>query len=151
MVTGAVYYNIKKLKGLADWKLLLLLVLFLDVKLIVKVAAVVIVYLLQFDFKFGFRLKNSRLPLFYLAVISIAVLDWLIGGSRSLNYTFVLLTGIGFWLLCILAIHQVKLSVDTHDAIAINRTIIIFFLLIAMLSFINIGAIIYETGYINPY
>ena len=151
MVTGAVYYNIKKLKGLADWKLLLLLVLFLDVKLIVKVAAVVIVYLLQFDFKFGFRLKNSRLPLFYLAVISIAVLDWLIGGSRSLNYTFVLLTGIGFWLLCILAIHQVKLSVDTHDAKTINRTIIIFFLLNAMISFINIGAIIYETGYINPY
>jgi len=151
MVTGAVYYNIKKLKGLADWKLLLLLVLFLDVKLIVKVVAIAIIYLLQFDFKFGFNFKNSRLPLFYPAVISIAILDWLIGGNYGLNYSFVLLTGIGFWLLCILAMHQVKLSVDTHDPETINRTIIIFFLLNALISFINIGAIIYETGYLNPY
>lgn len=151
MVTGTTSYNLNRLKNLADWKLLLFLVLFLDVKLIVKVAAIVLIYLLQFDFKFGFSLKNSRLPLFYLAVIGIAILDWLIGGNHSLNYGLVLITGIGFWLLCILAMHQVKLSVDNHDTETIHRTLILFFILNALLSFINIAAIVYETGYLNPY
>ncbi|HTI58385.1 hypothetical protein [Mucilaginibacter sp.] len=151
MVTGTTSYNLNRLKNLADWKLLLFLVLFLDVKLIVKVAAIVLIYLLQFDFKFGFSLKNSRLPLFYPAVIGIAILDWLIGGNHSLNYSLVLVTGIGFWLLCILAMHQVKLSVDNHDTETIHRTLILFFILNALLSFINIAAIVYETGYLNPY
>lgn len=151
MVTQIASFNLKSVKSFADWKLLLFLILFMDVKLAVKVAAIILIYILQFDFKFGFSLKNSRLPLFYLCAIGIAVIDWLIGRNYALNYDLVLFTGIGFWLLCVLAMHQVKLSVDNHSTETIHRTIVIFFVLNAIVSFLNIAVIIYHIGHINPY
>ncbi len=151
MVISNGILDFKKLKSLADWKLLLFLILFMDVKLVVKVAAIILIYILQSDFKFGFSFKNSRLPLFYLLVICIAILNWFIIGNYHFNYDLVLLSGISFWLLCILAMHQVKLSVETHDTETINRTIIIFFALNAVASFINLAVIIYHTGHLNPY
>src|ERR1700761_1494329 len=145
------FLNLNKLKNRADWKLLLFLVLFMDVKLVIKIAAIILIYLLQADFKLGFSFKNSRLPLFYPLVIGIAILNWLISGNYHFNYDLVLLTGIGFWLLCILAMHQVKLSVDTHDTETIHRTLILFFALNALVSFINLAVIIFHTGHLNPY
>jgi len=118
----------------------------------IKVPAIALVYLLQFDFKFGFSFKNSRLPLFYLLAIGIALFNWVISRNYfNINYNIVLLTGIGFWMLCILAMHQVKLFVESNDAETIHRTIIAFFIINAVLSFFNITAIIWETGYLNPY
>jgi hypothetical protein len=152
MVISNGILDYKKLKNLADWKLLLFLILFMDVKLAVKVAAIVLIYLLQSDFRFGFSFKNSRLPLFYPMAIGIAILNWLISRNYgNFNYDLVLLTGIGFWLLCILGMHQVKLSVEKNSPETINRTIIIFFALNAILSFINLAVIIYHTGHLNPY
>lgn len=145
-------FDFDRLKKLADWKLLLFLVLFLNVKLAVKIPAIALIYLLQFNFKFGFNFKNSRLPPFYLLAITIAVLNWAISINYfNLNYNIVLLTGIGFWVLCILAMHQVKLFVEQDDIETIHRTIIIFFILNAAISFFNLAAIICETGSINPF
>ena len=135
-----------------DWKLLIFLLLFLDVKLWVKITAIVLSYILRFDFKFGFRLKDSRLPLFYLMVIGIAVFNWLISGKiTNFNYDLVLLSGMLFWGLCILAIHQVKLSVEQNDVETIHRTILVFFILNAVVSLAVYAGIILETGHINPY
>jgi hypothetical protein len=144
--------NLKRLKSLVDWKLLLFLILFLNVKLAVKIPAIILIYLLQFNFKFGFSIKNSRLPLFYLLAIGIAVLNWIINKNYAdINYNIVLLTGIGFWVLCILATHQVKLSVENNDSETINRTIVFFFVLNAAISLFNLATIIIETGSLNPY
>jgi hypothetical protein len=144
--------NLKKLKGYADWHLLVFLLLFLNVKLAVKIPAIVIIYLLQFDFKFGFKLKNSRLPLFYLMAIAVPFISLIINKSyTNPNYLIVLLNGIGFWLLCILAVHQVKLSVERNEPEIIHRTILIFLLLNALVSFLNLGLIMAKTHEINPY
>lgn len=152
MVISTELFNFKRLKSLVDWKLLLFLVLFLNVKLVVKIPAIIIIYLLQFNFKFGFSLKNSRLPLFYLLAIVIAIFNWVISANHgNINYIFVLLTGIGFWLLCILAMHQVKLGVENNDTETIHRTIIAFFVLNAIFSLFNLATIIIETGSLNPY
>jgi hypothetical protein len=148
---NAASLNFNKLKNLADWKLLLFLILFLDVKMAVKIGAVILIYLLQTNFRFDFRIKNSRLPVFYLLTIAIAIANWLIGRNYSFNYDLVLLTGIGFWLLCILAMHQVKLSVEQNDTETIHRTIILFFLLNALISLFNLAAIVLEIGHFNPY
>ena len=135
-----------------DWKLLVFLLLFLDVKLVVKLAAIILIYIFRADFKFGFRLRNSRLPLFYLFVIGIGILDYfIIPGTKSLNYGIVVITGIGFWILSILAIHQVKLSVDLHNPQIIQRTISAFFIVNAISSLGTLLIIIAETGTINPY
>ncbi len=135
-----------------DWKLLIFLLLFLNVKLVVKIAAVFLIYILRPDFKFGFRIKNSRLPLFYLLVIGIAVFNWLISGSISnFNYGLVLMTGILFWVLCILAIHQIKLAVEKNDPEIIHRTILVFFIINVLVSLAVYIGIVWETGTINPY
>ena len=135
-----------------DWKLLIFLLLFLDVKLWVKIAAIVLIFILRFNLKFGFRLKDARLPLFYVLVIAIAIFNWLIGGNiTNFNYELVLLSGILFWGLCILAIHQVKLSVEENDVATIHRTILVFFILNAIVSLAVYAGIILETGHINPY
>ncbi len=135
-----------------DWKLLVFLLLFLNVKLIVKLAAIILIYILQPDFKFGFRIRNSRLPLFYLFIIGIGILDYLIiPGAKSLNYSIVVITGIAFWMLSILAIHQVKLSVELHDPYVIQKTISVFFVINAIISLGTLLVIIVKTGAINPY
>ncbi|WP_214073064.1 hypothetical protein [Mucilaginibacter sp. dw_454] len=144
--------NIQKWKGFADWKLLLFLLLFLDVKIAVKLVAIALIYLLQFDFKFGFKLKNSRLPLFYPLIILIAVVGFIVNGHyTNFNYNLVFLTGIMFWVVCILAIHQVKLAVERNDTQVIHQTILLFFIINTIASLMNIGLIILHTHTLNPY
>ena len=55
--TGDDYFQ--KLRKAVDWKLLVFLLLFLNVKLAIKIPAIALIYILQFDFKFGFRFKNG--------------------------------------------------------------------------------------------
>jgi len=152
MNNSTTFFDLKKLRGFADWKLLLLLLLFLNVKLAVKIPAIALIYILQCDFKFGFSLKNSRLPLFYPTMIVIAVINVFITKSFAApHYMPVAVMGIFFWLLCILAIHQVKLSVERNKVETIHNTLLIFFIINIIISFFNIAAIIVETGTINPY
>ncbi|MES1226499.1 MAG: hypothetical protein ABUT20_64080, partial [Bacteroidota bacterium] len=129
-----------------DWKLLVFLLLFLNVKLVVKVAAIALIYILRPDFKFNFRTKNSRLPLFYILIIGIAFFNWLISGMEiNTNFDLAFLTGIFFWALCILAIHQVKLSVEQNDVDTIHRTIYTFFIINAIVCLAVYVGIILET------
>lgn len=145
-------FNLKKLKSNVDWHLLLFLLLFLNVKLAVKIPGIILIYLLQFNFKFGFRIKNSRLPLFYPIVIIVAIADFIINKDYAThNYPLVLLTGIAFWAICILAIHQVKLAVERNDIEVVHRTILIFFIINAVVSLLNLAYIVWITGAINPY
>jgi hypothetical protein len=143
---------VKNLFCQIDWKLLLFLLLFLNVKLYVKVIAIVFICIFNFNFKFGFRLRNSRLPLFYVAVIIISVINCIIYGLfKKLDYDIVFITGIFFWLLCVLAIHQLKLSVDRIIPNILHNTLIAFFIINAIFSFINLLGIIIETHILNPY
>ncbi|HEY8931144.1 MAG TPA: hypothetical protein VIM55_18205 [Mucilaginibacter sp.] len=152
MSKGIAYFNWKKLASQVDWKLLLFLLLFLDVKLAVKIPAIILIYLLRFNFKFGFSFKNSRLPLFYLLIMVIPFIGLVIGGGYSnTNYLLVFATGLAFWALSLLAIHQVKLSVENNDTEIIHNTIFAFFIINAIFSFSNYAAIVWETGAINPY
>ncbi len=135
-----------------DWKLLLFLLLFLDVKLLVKFAAILMIFILRPNFKFGFRLKDPRLPLFYPLIIGIVLFNWIISGLISnINYDLAVVTGLAFWILCILAIHQVKLSVENNDPEIIHRTILVFFVINAIVSLAVYLGIIIETGHLNPY
>jgi hypothetical protein len=145
-------FDLKKLKYYVDWKLLVFLTLFLDVKLVVKLAALVIAYLLTFDFRFQFSLKNPRLPLFYPLVLIMALISFVVNRNYSgHNYLVVFFTGVGFWLLCILAIHQVKLAVERNETAVLHRTIIVFFVINAIASLLNLASIVWETGALNPY
>jgi hypothetical protein len=152
MFNNTADFNFKKVINQVDWKLLLFLLLFLNVKLSIKLPAIILIYLLRPNFKFGFGFKNSRLPLFYLLILIIPFAELITNkGYSNPDYLLVFFTGIGFWLLCLQAIHQVKLAVENNDAEIIHRTILVFFLINAVFSFYNFASIIWETGAINPY
>jgi hypothetical protein len=152
MINSIAGFDFKKTLSRIDWKLLLFLLLFLNVKLAVKIPAIVIIYLLQFNFKFGFSFKNSRLPLFYLLIIIIASVDIFINKSYESPYYFgVFFNGVFFWILCILAIHQIKLSVENNPVEIIQRTILAFFVINAIVSLVIIARIMLATHTFNPY
>ena len=145
-------FNFRRILNAVDWQLLLFLMFFLDVKLAVKFFAILAIYLLRFNFRFNFSFKNSRLPLFYPAIIGIAFIGLVLNyRSDGLNYLAVFFMGVTFWMLCLLAMHQVKLSVERNDTEVIHRTILAFFVINAIISFINMGLIVWETGALNPY
>jgi hypothetical protein len=138
--------------GKIDWKLLIFLILFLNFKLIIKVAAIGLIYLLRPDFKLGYSIKNSRLPFFYVLVIGIAVFNWLISGMvGNFNYTLVFVTGISFWVLCVLAIHQVKVAVEKNDPEVLHQTILVFFIINIVVSFAVYASIVWEIKEVNAY
>lgn len=144
----ALFGNIRTI----EWKLLVFLLLFLNVKIVIKVAAICLIYIMQPDFKFGIRLKASRLPLFYMIMVGIGLMGWLLSEPAfDLKYSLVVGTGILLWGFCFLAMHQVKLSVEHTDPGIIHRTIIVFFVINAILSVAVYLGIIIETGHINPY
>ncbi|SDD24897.1 hypothetical protein SAMN05216464_101203 [Mucilaginibacter pineti] len=152
MVLNRIAFYINKIKSAADWHLLAFLLLFLNVKLAVKIPAIILIYIFRFNFKFGFKFKNSRLPLFYLLIMVIPFISILFNRQAvNLNYIVVILIGMAFWLLCILAIHQVKFSVERNDTAIIHQTLLVFFAVNALVSFINIALIVKATGNINPY
>ena len=144
--------NIQRTFKAIDWKLLAFLILFLDVKLVLKLAAIVLIYLFRFNFQFGFRTQHSRLPLFYPIIIFIGLYNWVITfGVSDVNYNMACITGICFWILCLLAMHQVKLLVEKKPVPIIHQTILVFFLLNAMVSLTVYLIIVFKTGAINPY
>lgn len=152
MTAGLPGFDIKKWKSYADWRLLIFLLLFINVKIPVKTVAILFVYLTQPDFKFGFRFKNSRLPLFYLLVFPIATVAFLSDRSLfNLNYLMVFGGGAACWMLALLAMHQLKLAVDKLSAEVIYHTLIVFFLINAMFSAGNLAHIMWITKSINPY
>jgi hypothetical protein len=152
MKKSLLYNSLKTAIQKIDWKLLLFLLLFLDVKMIVKIFAVIIIYLLRFNFRFSYKTIKSRLPWFYIIVIAIAFLNLMVYKLYpDSNYDIAFITGISFWLLCILAVHQIKLSVENSDTQIIHNTLIAFFAINVIVSFGNLLQIIIETGAINPY
>lgn len=152
MISKSYYANIRKSFKSIDWNILIFLLLFLNVKLVVKLAAIILICLLQFNFKLGFRLRNSRLPLFYLIIVGIGIFNWLVtAGFTNLNYNFTFLTGLCFWLFSILAIHQVKLAVEHHDPSVIHQTIRVFYIINALVSLAIFTIVVFKTGSLNPY
>jgi hypothetical protein len=135
-----------------DWKLLIFLLLLLNVKLVIKLAAILLVYAWRFNLRFGYRLKNSRLPLFYPAVIILAILNaFILNRTADPNYYFSFITGLGFWLTCILGGHQLKLFVVKNDPEVVTKTLTVFFLINCIFSAGTLFFIMMKTGSWNPY
>jgi hypothetical protein len=144
--------SIKQFIQKIDWKLLLFLILFLNVKIVVKLAAIILIYLLRWNFRFGIKVRDSRLPLFYIIVIVIAAINYTSLASRApANYAIVFISGIGFWCLSILAMHQMKLSVEANATITLHNTLLVFFIINIIASLVNVTSIIAEIHTVNPY
>jgi hypothetical protein len=145
-------FDIKRWKTYADWRLLIFLLLFINVRIPFKIVALLFVYISLFNFKFGFKLSNSRIPLFYLLVFPIAIVAFVINQNFvDLYYIPVFGWALICWALALLAVHQVKLMVDKTDAETIYHTLIIFFIINAVFSAANLVHIMWIIKSINPY
>lgn len=142
---------LRKQFGKVDFRLLIFLLLLLNVKLAIKLLAVVFIYILRPNFRFGLSLKSSRLSLLFPLLILIAATDLILYRLYNSNYLLAFLFGSGIWIICLLVSHQLKLFTETVDAQKIYRTLLIFFIINAAISLAVFAKIIIETGSINPY
>lgn len=133
-----------------DWLLLVFLVLFLDVKLVVKILALLLVVV--FHRRTRASLSGKGWMGFYIAMPVLAGIDLLLSAG-SLSVPALLSFGLGccYWLLALAAAYHIFIFVQQVDREKIHRTLEVFFLLHIAFSLIAFGWICIDCGSINPY
>ncbi|MFN8290129.1 MAG: hypothetical protein U0U70_07730 [Chitinophagaceae bacterium] len=135
-----------------NWPLLLFLVLVLNVKMIVKLAALVL-FLLYNRKRLSPRLFfHQRFTWFYAAMIGLVIINTA-GQVRSLsdNYLFAAAVAVFFWLLCIAAAALTSWYVKTTETEKLHATLTVFFLLNIAVTAGQLLYIIIDSGSVNPY
>jgi len=138
----------KQALAVTDLRLLVFLILFLNVSMAAKLGALFLMYLSRPNFKFGLRKK--RLPLFYPAMMLLCILQFAIHHSWSTSSFLVSALGIGYWAICFLVVHQVKLSIEA-DARRTENALTAFFILNCIVSAWQLVMTMLDSGSINPY
>lgn len=135
-----------------NWPLLVFLLLVLNVKLIVKLAAILIICFINrksISIRDFFR---QRYLFFYFGVIGIGLINLLLQYKAiSTTYLATAVIGLSFWMMCAVITYQMYLLVQKVDTAKIHTTINIFFVLHIAIIFLNFLSIVFETGAINPY
>lgn len=135
-----------------DWSLFLFLVLVLNVKLIVKAIAILFFTFINRKHVFEKRTWTQRFLWFYASMIALAVVNLLIFiPHTTINYFFVVLTGVGSWGLCLLTALLLIMFVKNVPSGRLHATVRTFFLTNAIWSVVQLVLIVIETGHINPY
>ncbi|NOT49907.1 MAG: hypothetical protein HOP10_01360 [Chitinophagaceae bacterium] len=135
-----------------NWILLLFLVFFLNVKMPVKIAAVVFFLLLNRNLFLEKDFYRQKFIWFYVSMIIIGVINLLINiTSISVPYLFTTLTGILFWLLCIGAALLNSWFVKKTDTDKLHATITLFFILNIAVTIGQLILIMLDAGSLNPY
>lgn len=108
--------------------LLIFLLLFLNVKFIFKLFALVFIIVYSRNLKLGLSWKKSRLPQFYLAIILIELIKYVFfTRNYTLDYSLVFCLGILQWSISLLALHYIKLFIEKDDSGKVHNTIKAFF------------------------
>lgn len=135
-----------------DWKLLVFLILVLNVKLVVKLLAIVlcsILYRKEISLSDFFKNRSGWL---YISMIIIGGLNFIFQiKSVQLPYIIVTGTGVLFWVMSLMAVYLSKLFIEKADVVKLEKTITLFFILHSFLIFANLLQIIWITGNLNPY
>jgi hypothetical protein len=142
---------IKKLRGI-DWKLFLFLVLMMNVKLVVKIIAIIAIMVLErksFTFKSFIR---KPYILFYMGMIVIALVNLLLQ-YRDLHLPYLMVMGMGvlLWAIPAVAGYLSYHIVQEGDLEKMNRTVSFFFLVHVAIIFASLLMIIFEIRTIDPY
>jgi len=132
--------------------LLVFLILFLNVKFVIKVIAIVFILLYERNLTLGLSFKRSRLPLFYSLILVLEVIKYLaVIRNYSLNYLLVVGMGMLQWLFCLLAIHHLKLYVDRDSPEKIHNTIRAFYLANFIVSLLFVLVLIFHPLWLTTY
>jgi hypothetical protein len=135
-----------------DWNLFVFLLLFLNVKLVIKLAGLIFIYLRRPNLRFRFSVYPPGISLFYPAVILLALINLFIHYLfTDKNYWILLVNGVAFWGVCILVLHQLILTVRQQPLQHIHNALVLFFLLNACVSLGRLLSIMIEIQELNPY
>ncbi|MBC7949413.1 MAG: hypothetical protein H7Y42_16120 [Chitinophagaceae bacterium] len=135
-----------------SWLLLLYLVMVLQVKTGVKVAAIILfVFLFRKELK-SFDFIKKRFMWFYAGLIVIALVNLLTQvGDVTVNYLVAALAGISFWILCIATGMIGYLFVKKSDTARLHNTFAILFVINALFTIGQLISFMIDGGTINPY
>lgn len=135
-----------------NWMLLVFLLLMLNVKLAVKIAAILFILLANYRSIFFKNLREYRLIYFYLAMVVIAGINTFLEIKQiSTPYLITLAMGLTFWGMAAMAGFFIYLQIQKTESEKTDRTITVFFALHIAAVFLNLLSIMIETGSINPY
>jgi hypothetical protein len=131
---------------------LVFLVLFLNVKVYVKVA-VLLFFLLWLSRKLEVRIFfRQRYSWFYLLVLAMTIFSPLFNSaSWSKPYFLMIITGCSFWLLCLGAGLIVFYFIKNTTAEKLHATLKFYFSLNITVTFIELLLIMWDAGSFNPY
>ncbi|MBS1509604.1 MAG: hypothetical protein JST86_02090 [Bacteroidetes bacterium] len=152
MITAGFYNNIKQKARQVYWPLLLVLLLVLNVKLVVKVAAVVLICIIN---RKQVHLKDfisRRYLLFYFGMMGIAVINLLLHYRQLTTIYFAtVIIGMAFWMMSAVIAYNSNLLIQKGSSNTIHFTISLFFILHIACIFLNLLLIVWETKSLNPY
>lgn len=133
--------------GKINWALLLFLVGVLNVKLYVKIVA--IIFALFVHRKKQITIK--RYHWFYIAMPALALLNLALSGNWTVEGFFAFGLGSGYWILALLAAWNIYCFVQEADAERLHRTVRVFFILNSAFILISFIVVCFQAGTINPY
>lgn len=136
-----------------DWPLLIFLLLFLNVKLYVKIAAVLLAFFQHRQMPGLKTILQKKWLGFYAAMLLLAILNLLFSFS-SLSGPALLSFGLGFvyWLLAMAAAWHISIFVQQQkDKERLHRTATVFFLLNVITMLLFFVGVCIKAGTINPY
>ncbi len=132
--------------------LLLFLLLALNVKMLVKIGALLLFLLIARKAITDKKIIRQKFIWFYVCMIAIALLNLLIHRiSITGSYPFVLATAILFWGLCIMAALTSSWFVERSSVFSLHHTLSFFFILNALFTIGQLALIIADAGAVNPY
>jgi hypothetical protein len=132
--------------------LLLFLLLVLNVKLVIKVLAIIFITLYQFRSVSWKNILRQRQLYFYCSIISIGLINYILQlKAIHANYSFTVLFGAGLWILAAAASYHLFLVVQKEETKKLYTTITFFFVLHISAMFLKLLKIMIECGTLNPY
>lgn len=135
-----------------DWNLLVFLILFLNVKMPVKIVALIFMLFLNKKLFLEKSIYHQKFIWFYFSLIVIALINVLVNiPTISVQYLVVVSVGIMFWLLCAGTAFLNSWFVAKTDTIKLHTTITLFFILNAAVTLVQLIVIMLDAGTINPY
>lgn len=135
-----------------NWSLLFFLVLMLNVKMVVKLVALIVLLIIHRDLFKQKQIYRQRFIWFYAMMIVIAGFNFLLTiPGFSMSYTMAVGAAIFLWLMCIAAAFLNYWYVERTGKEELESTLSLFFVLNAIVSIIQLLYIMWDAGAINPY
>lgn len=147
-----IIHKIKERSSEINWPLLVFLLMVLNVKLVVKVIAILMITVINRKNISSKNFFKQRYLFFYFSMICIGIINLLLQ-YKSINtaYLGTVAIGLSFWMMCAIIAYHLYLIVQKENVVKIHATVSIFFILHIVTVFLNFLIIVFETGAVNPY